>query len=85
MDKVYYYKRENGDIIFSQKDNHGERHTLVMSEERGEEYLRMLREMKKNLECLFLDIPEDFQTIKYHFFNRIYWEDWTWQDEYMMH
>lgn len=56
MDKIYYYKTEDGTWHFStgaKKDD-----------SRAAEYIRMLRKIKKDVERLYLDIPSDYEKIK---------------------
>ena len=82
MNTTYYYKRENGDWVFSLEDSHGIRRTLEKKEAIGEQYHRMLRYSKKNPQRLYLDIAEDYRTIKRFFFTPSYWDGKPWQAEY---
>ena len=56
---TYYYKRENGDWVFSVTDYYGVRNTDVMSERAGARYLYLLREQGKEVRKLYLNVPED--------------------------
>lgn len=59
MSKVYYYKTLNGDFHFSTG--------AVRTEAKAGEYIRMLRYAKKAPECLYPDIPADYELICKHF------------------
>ena len=82
MNTIYYYKRENGDWVFSLEDSHGIRVTVEKDAYSGEQYHRMLRYSKKNPQRLYLDIMDDYLTIKRFFFSPSYWEGKPWQQEY---
>lgn len=67
MERVYYYRRENGTWVFSLTDSIGIRHTVEKQEYAGGQYHRMLRYSNKNPQPLYLDIPDDFRTIRRFF------------------
>ena len=79
---IYYYKRANGDWVFSILDSHGIRRTIEKDERPGEQYLTMLRYAKKTPKRLYLDLMEDYRLIKRFFFEPAYWEGKAWQIEY---
>ena len=79
---TYYYRRESGAWVFSTKDTTGIRRTIIKNEQAGAQYLRMLQYSKKNIHKLYLDIPEDYRTLKLFFFTPTYWEGKPWQSEY---
>lgn len=82
MRNIYYYKKENGDWVFSIPDENGGRSTALNDERSGNVFFRLLVKKGAELSRLYLDIPEDFETIKELFFGREYWEGRTWQNEY---
>lgn len=56
MDRIYYYKTSDGMWHFS---------TGVKKDDaKAGEYIRMLRRIRKDVERLYLDIPQDFRKIK---------------------
>lgn len=83
MKHIYYYKRENGDWVFSLPDSDGGRSTAVNDERSGNVFFRLLvKKVDAELHRLYLDIPQDFETIREKFFDREYWSNRTWQKEY---
>ena len=56
MDKIYYYKTEDGIWHFSTG--------VKKDDSRAVEYIRMLGKIKKDVRRLYLDIPSDYEKIK---------------------
>ena len=74
MGKVYYYKTVGDVWHFSTGVSRDAR--------RGNDYLRMLRYSGREVEKLYLDLPEDFEIIKSTFYSPEYWKGRTWEEEY---
>ena len=74
MEKVYYYRRGSGAWVFPD--------CILTDEREGVKHLIAKRKAGAYTNKLYLDIPEDYETIKQNFFTPDYWEGRTWEDEY---
>lgn len=75
---IIYYKRACGTWVFF---DYAKRETLVLNDVDGARHHLQERWRGNNLWRLYLDLPDDFDTIRRNFFTPSYWENRTWQEE----
>jgi hypothetical protein len=74
METVYYYKNIDDEFVFSD----GQR----LTGPKASYHIRVLQKAGKSVERLYLDVEEDWDTLKAEF-EPEHWIGKTWQDVYM--